>query len=176
MRVSDCLHCLRLRNPENPSIFIGSVDTMGGFRGCASGPRARYYRAKAVFLPYFTKPCETVLLNKLKGDTMANALPTHAQLMRKRSRAGVARQRRLYDTRAWKAARRRFLAANPLCADCAARGITELATDVDHITPYRRGGDTFAPENLRPLCHRCHSRKTVLHDGGFGRGDRGAKI
>jgi 5-methylcytosine-specific restriction endonuclease McrA len=34
--------------------------------------------------------------------------------------------------------------------------------------PRRRGG-TDDWSNLRPLCHRCHSRKTVLNDGGFGR-------
>lgn len=28
-------------------------------------------------------------------------------------------------------------------------------------------------DNLQPLCHGCHSRKTALRDGGFGRGREG---
>ena len=36
-------------------------------------------------------------------------------------------------------------------------GCTQLATEVDHITP----GDDHRPANLRALCHWCHSRKTI---------------
>ena len=64
---------------------------------------------------------------------------------------------------AWRHVRDAFLAAHPWCVGCGAS-----ATDVDHIVASRRGG-TDDWENLRPLCHPCHSRKTVLHDGGFGR-------
>ncbi|WP_366141808.1 HNH endonuclease signature motif containing protein, partial [Propionivibrio sp.] len=40
------------------------------------------------------------------------------------------------------------------------------ATDVDHIVPIRRGG-TNKHENLQPLCHACHSRKTATQDSRF---------
>jgi len=63
----------------------------------------------------------------------------------------------------WRRIRAAFLAANPWCVLCGA-----AATDVDHVVPRRRGG-TDDWSNLRSLCHPCHSRKTVLHDGGFGR-------
>jgi len=42
----------------------------------------------------------------------------------------------------------------PDCHDCGAR-----ATDVHHVVAKRNGGmDTH--DNLRSLCHACHSRRT----------------
>lgn len=42
---------------------------------------------------------------------------------------------------------------------------------VDHIAPLNGGGTNDAT-NLQCLCASCHSRKTVLYDGGFGRAKR----
>ena len=72
--------------------------------------------------------------------------------------------------------RRRF----PLCADpFGVHGERiEPGAHVDHIVPLARGGTNDAA-NLQTLCASCHSRKTVLQDGGFGRpreGDRGRLI
>ena len=39
------------------------------------------------------------------------------------------------------------------------------ATDVDHIVA-RADGGTDDRSNLQPLCHACHSRKTVRENGG----------
>ena len=48
-----------------------------------------------------------------------------------------------------------ILRGEPICRSCS----SQAATDVDHIIPRRAGGpDT--PENLQPLCHSCHSKKT----------------
>lgn len=47
-----------------------------------------------------------------------------------------------------------YLRANPLCEECGA-----AAVDVHHIVPLRDGG-TNAWDNLRALCHGCHSRIT----------------
>jgi 5-methylcytosine-specific restriction protein A len=65
----------------------------------------------------------------------------------------------------WRKLRAATLAAEPtahtgpLCVACLRQGIITPATDLDHIVPKRAGGaDT--PENLQPLCHACHSRKT----------------
>jgi len=71
------------------------------------------------------------------------------------------------------------LARNPLCADPigyhAVDGRIEIATHVDHVVP-RSAGGTDAWSNLQPLCASCHSRKTALHDGGFGRARRATCI
>lgn len=80
-----------------------------------------------------------------------------------------------YDAR-WRRIRLRVLREAPLCVDCAARGITTAATDVDHIVPLAHGG-THARSNLQSLCKPCHSRKTVQQSLGWsptpeGRGDQ----
>lgn len=42
------------------------------------------------------------------------------------------------------------------------------STDYDHIVPRSRGGQD-AMENAQGACHECHSAKTAMEDGGFGR-------
>lgn len=71
----------------------------------------------------------------------------------------------------WRVLRAMQLSRFPLCADPfglhKAAGRIEPATDVDHVIPRSRGGtDRF--DNLQSLCHSCHSRKTVMEDGGYG--------
>lgn len=55
----------------------------------------------------------------------------------------------------WRKLRLLILREEPLCRHCGA-----AATDVDHVIPLAAGG-THARENLSPLCHSCHSRKTA---------------
>lgn len=62
----------------------------------------------------------------------------------------------LYSSKRWRILRRRILAANPRCTSCGT-----LATEVDHVTAIRDGGDPWDPANLQPLCRPCHSRKTA---------------
>lgn len=57
----------------------------------------------------------------------------------------------------WRRLRASVLAEEPLCRHCAARGLVVEATDVDHINNDPTNNDR---ENLQPLCHECHSRKT----------------
>jgi 5-methylcytosine-specific restriction protein A len=68
-----------------------------------------------------------------------------------------------------------FLRRHPLCADPfgvhAAQGRIVPAECVDHVVPLRHGGSNDE-SNLQALCASCHSRKTVLRDGGFGRARR----
>lgn len=68
-----------------------------------------------------------------------------------------------YDAE-WRRVRAIVLAEEPTCRVCH----EAPSTDVDHIVPKRQGG-TNARANLRGVCHSCHSSKTVLEDGGFGR-------
>ena len=63
---------------------------------------------------------------------------------------------------AWRRMRASVLNGEPLCRHCAARGLLTEATDVDH-----KSGDPSdnSSENLQPLCHECHSRKTAMENG-----------
>lgn len=79
----------------------------------------------------------------------------------------------LYATQRWQRASRKFLARNPLCADCGDLGAVEAASEVDHIRPHRGDPKLFwRRSNWQPLCKRCHSRKTareVFHPTGGAR-------
>ena len=63
--------------------------------------------------------------------------------------------------KAWYQLRARVLIAEPLCRMCAPACLRP-ATDVDHIDndPTNNSWD-----NLQPLCHECHSRKTASDQG-----------
>lgn len=66
---------------------------------------------------------------------------------------------------AWRGARKRYLAAHPLCVKCMKEGRCVKATDVDHIIPHRGDMKLFWNEsNWQPLCHRHHSMKTRRED------------
>mgnify|MGYP003634207867 CR=1 FL=1 len=70
--------------------------------------------------------------------------------------------------RHWRKIRALYLASNPLCQGrCKKLGRTVMATEVDHITSKAKGG-TDEDDNLCGYCKSCHSRKTVLVDGGLG--------
>ncbi len=63
---------------------------------------------------------------------------------------------------AWQRLRAFVLSGEPLCRHCHARGIVTEATDVDHVSGDPSDNST---ENLQPLCHACHSRKTAADQG-----------
>ena len=83
----------------------------------------------------------------------------------------VGGSRRAYGRR-WRRLRLWLLRKRIWCADPfghhAADGRPAIAEQVDHIVPRAAGGDDDA-SNLQCLCATCHSCKTVLCDGGFGR-------
>lgn len=60
--------------------------------------------------------------------------------------------------------RRRRLAAEPLCRDCAAKGLVEPATVPDHIVPLALGGSDD-DGNIRCLCGPCHEKRTAEQFG-----------
>ena len=100
---------------------------------------------------------------------MPQAAPVHGRPRGRRLERNRQRRRELpTNSTAWRKIRSAVLTEQPLCVICAERGRRTPATQVDHID-----GDAFnnAWDNLQALCHSCHSRKTVLEDGGLGRGD-----
>ena len=67
----------------------------------------------------------------------------------------------------WRKMRAYHLRNNPLCVACKARGITEVASVVDHIVPHK-GDEALRtdPDNLQSLCKRCHDSKTANENRG----------
>lgn len=79
---------------------------------------------------------------------------------------------RWYNSARWKASRLGFLRENPLCADIYGKHkpAVAVATDLDHIKPHKEDWALFWDRaNWQGLCKRCHSTKTAIEDGGFGR-------
>ena len=71
------------------------------------------------------------------------------------------KRKRLYNTTAWRVARKGFIGVNPLCVACKAEGQYRLSNVVDHITPHRGDESIFWDEdNWQALCKRCHDIKT----------------
>lgn len=77
-------------------------------------------------------------------------------------------------TKKWASFRKAYLLQHPRCESEACSALPEWqrpeATDIDHIDGCGRTGErAYDTTNLIALCHSCHSKKTVRHDGGFGR-------
>ena len=96
---------------------------------------------------------------------MPNAPETYLGQLRKANGRGrpeperrASAAARGYDHR-WQKIRAMQLRREPLCRICKTQGLTVPATDVDHITPRRRGGSDRMT-NLQSLCHTHHSQKT----------------
>jgi 5-methylcytosine-specific restriction protein A len=77
----------------------------------------------------------------------------------------------------WRKYSSTYLKAHPLCLKCLEDGKLIPATEVDHIVPHKGDKDLFwLEDNHQGLCKPCHSRKTVLEDGGWGYKQKDAKI
>lgn len=77
-----------------------------------------------------------------------------------------------YDRR-WARARVRFLADHPFCEcqDCQREGKIIPSEVVDHRIPHKGDPVLFWDENnWQAMSKRCHDKKTVKEDGGFGHG------
>ena len=73
-----------------------------------------------------------------------------------------------YSSARWQRLRARQLLDHPLCAMCAARGLVEPATIVDHIEPHRGDWNRFVTGKLQSLCKSCHdSGKRVIEASGY---------
>lgn len=68
---------------------------------------------------------------------------------------------RFYKTAKWVKLSRQTLQKHPICVFCQRKGIIRKADLVDHIVPIREDWNKrLDPENLQPLCYRCHRIKT----------------
>jgi 5-methylcytosine-specific restriction protein A len=98
-----------------------------------------------------------------RGCPRLQPCPNHARRQRPSSTTRRLREpgKRLYDRRAWRAARKAYLAQHALCVACEAQGRMCLATDVDHIEPHKGDRDKFwRRENWQALCAMHHGQKT----------------
>lgn len=75
----------------------------------------------------------------------------------------------------WLRIRARQLGREPLCRTCKQNGTTTPATEVDHVDGKAADPHDYRDENLQSLCNSCHSVKTALENGSFGRGPGTAK-
>jgi len=96
------------------------------------------------------------------------ATPSHTRPVRRRATS----TERGYGRR-WSRLAKWYRSRHPLCVDPFGEheGRPVPGEHVDHIVPLVAGG-TNEMSNLQTLCRRCHARKTVLCDGGFGRARR----
>lgn len=110
-----------------------------------------------------------------KPRTLAGILRSRRHADREYNRArrdpAVAR---IHGSARWQAVRAQVLRDEPVCRECARLGLTEPATQVDHVVPVAVAPElAFARENLQPLCTACHSRKNAREraaasSGGVG--------
>ena len=69
---------------------------------------------------------------------------------------------RIHGSGRWQDVRAQVLRAEPICRACAARGLTEPATTVDHIVGVAAAPErAYDPTNLQPLCTSCNGWKTA---------------
>jgi 5-methylcytosine-specific restriction enzyme A len=95
-----------------------------------------------------------------------------AQKRKEADRQRGSAARRGYNAR-WRAARKRFLADHPLCAECQRQRRVTAAVIVDHIIPHKHDPDLFWDRsNWQALCKLCHDRKTATTDGRWGGGSK----
>jgi 5-methylcytosine-specific restriction protein A len=98
-----------------------------------------------------------------KPCTLAGILRSRRHADREYNRArrdpAVAR---IHGSARWQAVRAQVLRDEPVCRECARLGLTELATQVDHVVPLAVAPErAFDPTNCQPLCSACHARKSA---------------
>jgi len=124
---------------------------------------------------------------KLCGYPGCNALvqennyycPTHKamadqkkkEIYKDTQRKSSSKYHSLYNSTLWRQTSKEFLKKYPNCFICGAK-----ATIADHITPHRGNIELFYnTDNLQPMCWKCHSKKTLIENDFFSKGDGGSK-
>ncbi len=92
--------------------------------------------------------------------------PSHQPKRRKehRSEESKARQKQ-YGTQRWREFSKRYLREHPVCVRCGGP-----SQHTDHIDGLGLDGpNAWNEAAMQALCHSCHSHKTAIADGSFGR-------
>ncbi len=82
---------------------------------------------------------------------------------------------RIHGSARWQAVRAQVLRDEPLCRECARLGLTEPATQVDHVVPLAVAPElAFVRSNCQPLCTVCHAAKSAAERVRLKAGEGGA--
>ncbi|MEN0049034.1 MAG: HNH endonuclease signature motif containing protein [Bacteroidota bacterium] len=73
----------------------------------------------------------------------------------------------IYNSTRWRKLRKLVIEAQPLCKVCEYIGEVVAAQVVDHVVPINEGGATWNEENLCPMCHKHHNRKSGYETRGM---------
>jgi len=74
----------------------------------------------------------------------------------------------------WQQARTGYIAKHPLCASCAANGLTSATELVDHIIPHRGDMRLFwERSNWQALCNWCHEHVKKVLEARWDEGEIG---
>lgn len=105
------------------------------------------------------KPCKRTGCTALTREGWCDK---HKPDWRGRERKASQAWHWMYRTKWWRDTRELVLLQDPWCRECAAYGVRTRATEVDHTVPHKGNRHLFYDRsNLAPLCHQCHSRKTM---------------
>jgi len=122
-------------------------------------PGAFALRGRRKPVPYRPKkPCAHPGCPKLTDARFCPAHATQDARAYEKYRRDPATNKRY--GRAWRRIRDRYIAAHPLCEQCADAGRIIPAREVHHIVPLAAGG-THGEDNLLALCSACHSGITL---------------
>lgn len=118
------------------------------------------------------RPCSKVGCRILTDERYC---PEHKVERRKQydRQRGTAAQRG-YTSR-WHKYSVAYRKEHPLCVGCLVANVISPSEHVDHIIAVSGPDDPLFWEqtNHQALCQSCHSKKTVLEDGGFGGRNKG---
>ncbi len=78
------------------------------------------------------------------------------------------KNKRFYNSKAWKRLREAKISQDPLCEECLRHGLTTPGDEVDHIKPINQGGPPLEWDNLQTLCRHHHAAKSAREAGRGG--------
>ena len=77
------------------------------------------------------------------------------------------KNKKVYNSRKWRAFSKSYKERHPLCVKCEAKGIIVSSEVTDHIERVNSGGDIYDESNLQALCKSCHNSKSGREAHGY---------